>query len=186
MNKEINYATFLKRLGATLIDLVLIILITFPIKFLYYGGAYEIFAKNEGMFSAIGGSTNLLILILTIYLWIKYKATPGKMFFKLQLVNKDTLKSLSLTQSIIRYFSYYLSIFTLGIGFIWMIFDKKNQTLHDKLSKSIVIDTSDTKTKKSGNIAKGFAILYIVIVSIYLLFTIDLLIGIITGSFSFR
>ena len=47
-------------------------------------------------------------------------------------------------QFVIRYFCYFLSSIFL-LGFLWIIFDKKKQGLHDKIARTLVI--RETKNK---------------------------------------
>ncbi|RYE13101.1 MAG: RDD family protein, partial [Rickettsiales bacterium] len=42
-------------------------------------------------------------------------------------------------QSLIRFYSYFISIITLFIGIFSINFTKKSQALHDKIAKTIVI-----------------------------------------------
>ena len=45
----------------------------------------------------------------------------------------------STTQFIVRYVMYFVSLLPLGLGFIWVAFDKRKQGWHDKLANTIVI-----------------------------------------------
>jgi uncharacterized RDD family membrane protein YckC len=42
-------------------------------------------------------------------------------------------------QYIIRYLGYYVSIFALGLGFLWVAWDDKKQGWHDKMAGTVVI-----------------------------------------------
>ncbi len=45
-----------------------------------------------------------------------------------------------LTQQLIgRYLGYYVSIFALGVGFLWVAFDPRKQGWHDKMAGTVVI-----------------------------------------------
>ena len=60
------------------------------------------------------------------------------MLFAAKIVDAKTGDEPSIMQFIIRYAGYYISSF-LMIGFIWIIFDSKNQGLHDKLAGTVVV-----------------------------------------------
>lgn len=65
--------------------------------------------------------------------WSKGRKTPGMKTWKLELVTElgecPNRKQLS-----IRFFSALLSWLLCGLGFIWIIFDRNNMSLHDHLS----------------------------------------------------
>ena len=45
------------------------------------------------------------------------------------------------TDAVIRAIGYYVSslICSVGLGYLWAIFDKNNQTWHDKLARTYVV-----------------------------------------------
>ena len=81
----------------------------------------------------------LVPLVLTIWFWRRYSATPGKMLLRLEVLSDDKHLPLTIKSSLIRYFGYTVSMLTLGVGLIWALFDAKNRMLHDIISKSVVI-----------------------------------------------
>ncbi|MDD4962398.1 MAG: RDD family protein [Gallionella sp.] len=134
------YAGFWIRTGATLIDTVLVILITWPILIFVYGWAYFDGTKT----GFIAGPIDFLIswvmpTIIVILFWLKKQATPGKTAVSLKVVDARTGKTMSVAQSIGRYFAYVVSFLPLGLGFLWVAFDKKKQGWHDKLAGTVVI-----------------------------------------------
>jgi uncharacterized RDD family membrane protein YckC len=133
-----EYAGFWVRGGASLIDSILIILVTLPIVYAIYG---EDYFYSETMLQGTSDFiiTYLLPFIATILFW-KYKsATPGKMAVKLQIVDAKTGQPPTTTQSIIRYLGYYVSLIPLFLGFFWVIWDSKKQGWHDKMAGTVVI-----------------------------------------------
>ena len=138
MDNDFKYVGFWKRTVAVLVDTFLIILVTLPILIWVYGIEY---LNNEHMEK---GSFDFIInyvfpTIAVILLWKYYQATPGKMIFKATIVDEKTGGKPSLRQLIIRYLGYIISTIPLGLGFFWIAFDKKKQSFHDKLSKTVVI-----------------------------------------------
>ncbi len=81
----------------------------------------------------------LVPLVLTIWFWRRYSATPGKMLLRLEVLSDDKHLPLTLKSSVVRYFGYTASMLTLGVGLIWALFDAKNRMLHDIISKSVVL-----------------------------------------------
>jgi uncharacterized RDD family membrane protein YckC len=140
MDNDLKYVGFWKRTVAVLIDTFLIILVTLPILIWVYGIEY---LNNEHMEK---GSFDFIInyvfpTIAVILLWKYYQATPGKMIFKATIVDAKTGSKPTLKQWIIRYLGYFVSLLPFGLGYFWVAFDKKKQSFHDKLAKTLVIQS---------------------------------------------
>ena len=140
MDNDLTYVGFWKRTVAVLVDAFLIILVTLPILIWAYGFEY---LNNEHMEK---GSLDFIInyvfpTIAVILLWKYYQATPGKMIFKATIVDAKTGGKPTLKQWIIRYLGYFVSLLPFGLGYFWVAFDKKKQSFHDKLAKTLVIQS---------------------------------------------
>jgi uncharacterized RDD family membrane protein YckC len=61
------------------------------------------------------------------------------MAFGARVVDAQTGARLTTGQSIGRYLGYYVSIFSLGLGFAWVAVDPRKQGWHDKLAGTVVI-----------------------------------------------
>ncbi len=136
-----KYVGFWARVLATLIDSVLIMAITLPPLLAIYGLAY--LENNE----AVSGLADILIsnilpMILVILFWTKKQATPGKMAVSAKIVDAETGGKPSKKQCVGRYFAYILSAIPLGLGFLWVAFDPKKQSWHDKLAGTVVVKVS--------------------------------------------
>jgi uncharacterized RDD family membrane protein YckC len=77
--------------------------------------------------------------IVIVWFWIKKAATPGKMLFRIRIVDADTMEPPTAKQCIVRYLGYILSAIFMGIGFMWIAIDKRNQGWHDKLANTLVV-----------------------------------------------
>lgn len=148
LNTEVEYAGFWIRVGAALIDAVLIIAITYPILYAIYGAAYF----DEDKASIVAGPADVLIswvlpAVASILFWLSKQATPGKMALSLRIVDARTGKTLSVGQSIGRYLGYFVSMLPLGLGLIWVGFDARKQGWHDKLSGAVVIRSKGSTTR---------------------------------------
>lgn len=71
--------------------------------------------------------------------WAEKQATPVKMAINSKILDAKTGDAASTGQLIGRYLAYYLSFIVLGLGFIWVAFDARNQGWHDKLSGTVVV-----------------------------------------------
>jgi uncharacterized RDD family membrane protein YckC len=134
------YAGFWIRLGASLIDSILIMLLTSPIVYAIYGPEY--FTDNKQL---IAGGWDFLITwvlpaVAVIVFWIYRSATPGKIILGIRIVDAQTGGKPSTGQLVGRYFAYYVSTLPLMLGFLWIAFDKRKQGWHDKLAGTVVIE----------------------------------------------
>ena len=78
-------------------------------------------------------------IFITVWFWIKYLGTPGKMALRLRVVDVHTGGPISTPKAIGRYFAYYISLLPFMLGFIWVGIDRKKQGFHDKLAGTVVI-----------------------------------------------
>ncbi len=136
-----KYVGFWARVLATLIDSVLIMAITLPPLLAIYGLAY---LENDEAISGLADIliSNILPMILVILFWTKKQATPGKMAVSAKIVDAETGGKPSKKQCVGRYFAYILSAIPLGLGFLWVAFDAKKQSWHDKLAGTVVVKVS--------------------------------------------
>ena len=138
--KSVEYAGLWRRAVASILDILLYIIIAYPVQRAVYGPQY----LEREMRSFVAGPIGFAIIyivpaVATIILWRYKRATPGKMLTSLQVVDFKTGESLSIKQSCIRYASYYLSILPLGLGYFWILINKDKRTWHDLLSGSAVV-----------------------------------------------
>jgi uncharacterized RDD family membrane protein YckC len=137
-NEEFEYVGFWPRLGATIIDSVLLSMIVYPLLYTIYGTHYF----TDDRFIAGGGHflvSYVLPAITIIAFWVYRSATPGKMVIRATIVDAKTFLQPSKGQLIGRYFAYYISTIPLGLGFLWIAWDPKKQGWHDKLAGTVVV-----------------------------------------------
>jgi uncharacterized RDD family membrane protein YckC len=152
MGNEVRYAGFWVRFVASVIDTALTVMIVWPLLWKIYGPEYfrdyvdllqgqVNLASDRPMYSGPADFliSSVLPAIGIVIFWIARQATPGKMALSLRIVDADTLGPPSKLQAIGRYLGYYVSIFGLMIGFLWVAFDPRKQGWHDKLARTLVI-----------------------------------------------
>ena len=138
----VQYIGFWKRVMATFTDTIIWLLISVPIMLSVYGVGY--FHSDEYAQGWVDVLINqVLPIVLVIFLWLRYAATPGKMIFHAVIVDAKTFGPMSVQQAIIRYLGYIPSLLVLGLGFLWAAFDERKQTWHDKLAKTVVIKRNE-------------------------------------------
>ena len=137
---NLRYAGFWIRVLASLIDSVLIIVVTYPILIAIYGWAY--FDGDSSGF--VAGPVDFVLswiapAVAAIAFWIYRQATPGKMIVSARVVDARTGGTLTLGQSLLRYAGYFVALLPVGLGILWVAFDARKQGWHDKLAKSVVV-----------------------------------------------
>ena len=136
--EDVKYAGFWIRLGAVLIDLMVMGVVLYIPSTVIYGSEYWVGDQFfYGFWDLI--FSYVLPLVGTIWFWLRFSGTPGKMALKLKIVDADTGNKLTFGQAIGRYFAYILSAIPFFLGYIWVGFDKRKQGWHDKLAGTIVI-----------------------------------------------
>lgn len=136
--QELLYVGFWPRLGAQIIDGLIVAIITYPILLLIYGTGY--FTKTSFVAGPADVVLNYLFPIFwTIGFWIYRQATPGKMVVGAKIISARTGEKATTGQLIGRYFAYIISTLPLFLGFLWAAWDPKKQTWHDKLAGTYVV-----------------------------------------------
>ena len=153
-----TYAGFWIRVGASIIDTIVMLVIFIPTAMMIYGAntmSTEITNQNMSYWSSsfyMEGGSNVFLnyilpAILVLAFWLYKSATPGKMATRLTIVDAKTGKKPTAVQFLLRYVGYFLSSIFL-LGFIWVAFDKRKQGWHDKIAGTVVIKDSSVEEVK--------------------------------------
>ena len=136
---DYEYAGFWVRVGASLIDVALLLMITLPITLMIYGSD-RVWNSEDFILGPADFLINYsLPFFATIVFWMYKSATPGKMILHLKVLDEATGNKLTIGQSIGRYFAYFPASLIFMIGIFWVAWDKKKQGWHDKLAKTVVV-----------------------------------------------
>lgn len=119
---ELEYVGFWPRVGAAVIDTVLVMIVCLPLVTLVYGRSYW---TSDAI---LQGPADFLInwllpAIAVILFWIYRQATPGKIAIGARIVDAGTGGMPSVRQLVIRYLGYYVSMLPLMAGIVWVAFD---------------------------------------------------------------
>jgi len=141
-NKQPRYAGLFRRLFAIFYDVFLLTAILLVIAAiamtLNHGKAIE----TDDSFRPVYAIFMLGICYLYFaWFWIHGGQSLGMKTWRMQLRCENT-NNTKITWQIaaIRFFSAMISWAVLGLGFLWSLFDKKNRSWHDMLSKTVIID----------------------------------------------
>jgi uncharacterized RDD family membrane protein YckC len=135
---ELEYVGFWARVGAFVIDSLLVMVICLPLVTWYYGPDYW------QTVAFIQGPADFLInwvlpAIAIVIFWMYRQATPGKMVISARIVDAKTGGKPTSGQLIVRYLGYYVSTIPFFLGLIWVAFDPRKQGWHDKLAGTVVV-----------------------------------------------
>lgn len=141
---EMEYVGFWPRVGAMIIDWILIAVLTFPPLTIIYGWSYW---DNQKL---IKGPADFVIswvfpAIAIIWLWVETGQTPGKMAIGARIVDAETGGQLTIGKAALRYFGYFISMIMIFLGYVWVGFDPKKQGWHDHMAGTVVIRKRDRR-----------------------------------------
>ena len=133
-----RYAGFWIRVAASIIDTIVIAIITLPVLFAVYGSEYWVSGELAQ------GPVDILVsyvfpVIFTIVLWMKFGGTPGKRLLGIKVLNEQTHQHVDALKGFVRYLGYFVSMIPLFIGLIWVAFDKKKKGFHDHIAGTVVV-----------------------------------------------
>lgn len=133
-----NIFLILRRLAAFAYDIFLLFSVVFIL------GAISI-ALNSGkavdplLFSPV---TLIATLVFFTWFWMHGGQTLGMRAWRIKLTDTNTA-TVTLKTSLIRIAAMFL---TLGIGTIWILFDKNGQSLQDKFAHTVMHRTPNKST----------------------------------------
>lgn len=136
------YLGFGQRLMASVIDSIIQTIILIPIVIVYFPNLLNVHPQSPEFQSMIMAIQNVFLVLLAIYLlpfWHVSQSTIGKMAFHSKVLDAATGKKPTTKQFMIRFVGYIVSSLFLGLGFVWVLFDKRNQGLHDKMANTVVV-----------------------------------------------
>jgi uncharacterized RDD family membrane protein YckC len=140
---EMAYGGFWIRVGAKVIDGIIITIVDVIIIFLFGLVMRQLISmEQETIAVASVMLQNILLWVLSLayvtYFLGKYGATPGKMACGLKVVRPDGEK-ISYARACGRALAEILSAMILYIGYIMVAFDEEKRALHDRICDTRVI-----------------------------------------------
>ena len=142
MNKKpeeyaLEYAGFWIRLGASVIDSLILLSILAAIYYPFFKFIAPGMPPVRCIMIFISLSWFIKIAYLVIF-WVWRGQTPGKMLTGIKIIRTDS-SPITWRYAFLRYLGYITSTITLCIGFIWIAFDDRKQGLHDKIADTYVV-----------------------------------------------
>ena len=151
-----DYSNWFKRVGAYLIDSILVSVAGFPtwIGQGMLAASTETVTDSNGNVTTTtdgGGAALLLILLgllmsLAFFIWntcLKQGRTGysiGKGALGMKLISEQTGQPIGAGMSFVRYLAHILDALPCYLGYLWPLWDAKRQTFADKIIKTVVIN----------------------------------------------
>ena len=135
-----DYAGFWQRAAALLIDWLIVIVVTVPVMVLGFGMREVSLDPAEHSWDLLAF---LAIAIMVVGFWRYCGATPGKIALGVRIVDASTGSPPPLARLVVRFLAYFLSALPLYLGFLWAAVDRRKQGWHDKIARTIVINSED-------------------------------------------
>ena len=160
--RHFEYVGFWMRLVAFLIDSVIVLAVLTPLLYAIHGsGDWERLTEllHEALArAAAGGDADLtnviarsgfagpadflvqfvLPIAALLAFWKFRGSTPGKMVIGAIILDARTGGPPSNGRLLLRFAGYFVSMFALGLGFIWIGIDWRKQGWHDKIAGTVV------------------------------------------------
>jgi uncharacterized RDD family membrane protein YckC len=125
-----DYAGFWQRAAAFLIDALIVVVVLAPLVVVLGPGTWDLLGF-------------LAVAVAVIGFWRYCGATPGKIALGVKIVDAATGGPPTLGRLVLRFFAYFVSALPLYLGFLWAAFDRRKQGWHDKIARTIVINSED-------------------------------------------
>lgn len=135
------YIGLARRLAAVLLDLLLV-------SFLSSLLGWLLMLQYPDAEALIGSASNVLTLLavpMIVFMWWRFQGTPGKLLLGFRIVDARTGGRPRLWQVMVRLLGFFLSALPLGLGFLWMLWDKRHQSWHDKLARTLVVEDDESR-----------------------------------------
>lgn len=157
---DLPYASNSSRFLAYLIDVLPITLIAFLIYYFFFGfdEVFESYLENKEdvKIREIFLKERNQIRNLSLVIWVVYgvvmdctnwQGTLGKKLMEIKVTDENGFK-LNFVESVKRNFGKLISVIPLFIGVLWVFFDKRKRTLHDKMAKTVLLNSPSPSDSK--------------------------------------
>jgi uncharacterized RDD family membrane protein YckC len=131
-------ASFFRRLGAALLDAILVGIVTAVVQAVVGRGFGSLVALAIGIgyYAYLeGGPTG---------------QTLGKKALGIRVYDLRNGGPIGFSRGVIRYFGRILSTIPILLGYFWMLWDSEKQTWHDKLAGSVVVPVDAYPIESAG------------------------------------
>lgn len=140
-DRWVTYAGFWVRVFAAIVDGLILWPFFIAFDYLTFGDPFP--PEPEVPTADYVASTVVVILLHWLYSALmessSRQATLGKMLLRLQVTDLEGNR-VSFGRATGRHFTEYLCVLTLNLGYLVNLFSDKRQSLHDKISRTLVLE----------------------------------------------
>lgn len=133
--EDMVYATFWQRLGAYIVDCLVMFLVTTPVFMIMpnpdLGNGWAI-VRDQLI------SNGVWLLYYVFMISSRFQGTLGKLAFGLKVMREDG-NTLTIPQAFLRYIYTVVSLIVFGLGIISIFGDPKKRAWHDKWVGCVVV-----------------------------------------------
>ncbi|HHZ8133027.1 TPA: RDD family protein [Pseudomonas aeruginosa] len=151
-------AGLIRRLAAMFYDFLLCVALMMVVTLVYQQGILRLIYGSDHLReladrgALIGDPLLSTLLVFALFgffakLWTHNGQTLGMQVWGLRVQNRDG-SAISLLQALLRFMIAIASWLCLGLGFLWMLWDKDKRTWHDRYSESQVVRLPKNTHKK--------------------------------------
>jgi uncharacterized RDD family membrane protein YckC len=142
-------ATFWQRLLGYCVDLLIAVIIWFPLELSWR--RFFLHEKNIHIVWDFHEAWNIIVMVLYWGLadYFGNGRTPGKLVARTQVVSL-TSERMGLWQSVERGLGYGAAVLELGLGFLQFFWDRNRMCAQDRLAETIVIDVRKQQRPIAG------------------------------------
>lgn len=115
---------------ALLIDALIVVVVLAPLVVVLGPGGWDLL-----------GLLGVAAAVIGFWRWCG--ATPGKIAVGVKIVDAASGGPPPLGRLVLRFFAYFVSALPLYLGFLWAAFDRRKQGWHDKIARTVVINSED-------------------------------------------
>jgi len=126
-------ATWFERMGAALIDVVVI---TLGLS-VFVGVTHP--ADPDGLSQELGRLSVWLAPVILGFFNGGYGQTVGKKLLRIKLLREADGQVIGVGVGLVRGFAHLADTLSIGVGYLWPLWDEKHQTFADKMTKTVVI-----------------------------------------------
>ncbi|HUQ76631.1 MAG TPA: RDD family protein [Burkholderiales bacterium] len=135
-----DYAGFWQRAAAFAIDALIVTVVLVPLMVVVFGMRRISLDPAQHSWDLLA---IVAIVIALIGFWRYCGATPGKIALGVRIVDAATGQPPTLLRLALRFVGYFVSALPLYLGFLWIAVDRRKQGWHDKIARTIVINSED-------------------------------------------
>ncbi len=134
MSQE-QLASFGQRLIGRILDYLYFYLVILVVGLLFFRRTIDSVDLESNGYTAVA----FLILVLLQTFYDAVGGTPLRRKYGVVIVDVNSGQPIGIPRAFLRILVAQISYVTFGLGYLWMLWDPKKQTWHDKAARTLVV-----------------------------------------------